>query len=72
MGSKFEARSLVLTFLEQEEKRGINTKAFTTAQLQELHSAIHLANFGTYSKPLNKMRIKVMGELLLRGEVAEF
>lgn len=69
MSCRLQARTLVLTFLDIEEKQGINPKKFTTTQLHELFDAVELADFGRDSKVLNKMRIKLMAELLLRGEV---
>ena len=69
MSCRLHARGLVLTFLDIEEKQGINVRNFSTPQLKELFGAIELADFGRDSKVLNKMRIKLMGELLLRGEV---
>lgn len=69
MSCRLHARHLVLTFLDIEEKQGINPKNFSTSQLKELFGAIELANFGRSSGVLNKMRIKLMGELLLRGEI---
>ena len=65
-----QAREHVLSFLMIEDKDGINPKNFTTYQLKELFEAIEYADFGRDSKSLNRMRIKVMAELLLRGEAA--
>lgn len=65
------ARELVLSFLVVEDKKGIDPKNFTTYQLKELFEAIEYADFGRDSQSLNRMRIKVMAELLLRGETVD-
>jgi hypothetical protein len=69
MTPKLKARELVLTVLNIENSQGWNIRAFETHQLKELHEAIELADFGRGSKELNKIRIRVMGELLIRGEI---
>lgn len=68
MTPKLQARELVLTVLTLEDSQGWNVREFTTHQLRELFAAIELADFGRGSKHLNKIRIRVMGELLIRGE----
>lgn len=70
MTPKLQARELVLTVLMFEDSQGWNVRAFTTPQLRELYNAIELADFGRGSKHLNKLRIRVMGELLVRGETS--
>ena len=69
MTPKLQARELVLTVLMIEDSQGWNIRGFTTPQLKELHDAIELADFGRGSRHLNKIRIRVMGELLIRGEI---
>jgi len=69
MTPKLKARELVLTVLNVENSQGWNIRGFTTLQLKELYDAIELADFGRGSKELNKIRIRVMGELLIRGEL---
>lgn len=68
MTEKLKARELVLMVLMVEEAQGWNVRGFTTAQLLELRDAIELADFGRGSKYLNRLRVQVMGELLVRGE----
>lgn len=68
MTQKLQARELVLFTLMVEEEQGWNVRGFSTEQLRELYSAIEVADFGRGSKHLNKLRIRVMGELLIRGE----
>ena len=68
MTPRLQARELVLTVLILEDSQGWNVRGFTTPQLRELFSAIELADFGRGSKHLNKLRIRLMGELLVRGE----
>lgn len=68
MTPRLQARELVLTVLILEDSQGWNVRGFTTPQLRELFRAIELADFGRGSKHLNKLRIQVMGELLVRGE----
>lgn len=70
MTPRLQARELVLTILMVEDSQGWNVRGFTTPQLRELYDAIELADFGRGSKHLNKLRIRVMGELLVRGETS--
>jgi hypothetical protein len=69
MTSRLQAREFVLTVLSIEDSQGWNIRGFTTPQLKELYDAIELADFGRASKELNKIRIRVIGELLIRGEI---
>jgi hypothetical protein len=69
MTPKLKARELVLTVLNIENSQGWNIRAFETHQLKELYEAIELADFGRASNDLNKIRIRAMGELLIRGEL---
>jgi hypothetical protein len=68
MTPKLKARELVMTVLRIESSQGWNIREFSTPQLKELYEAIELADFGRASKELNKIRIRTMGELLIRGE----
>jgi hypothetical protein len=70
MTPRLQARELVLTVLLLEDSQGWNVRGFTTPQLRELFNAIELADFGRGSKHLNKLRIRLMGELLVRGETS--
>lgn len=69
MTAKLQARELVLNVLMIEDSQGWNIRGFTTPQLKELYDAIELADFGRGSKHLNKIRIRVVGELLIRNEL---
>lgn len=69
MTPKLQARELVLMVLMVEDSQGWNIRGFTTPQLKELYEAIELADFGRGSKHLNKLRIRLIGELLVRGEI---
>jgi hypothetical protein len=70
MTARLQARELILMVLMVEDSQGWNIRGFTTEQLKELYDAIELADFGRGSKHLNKLRIRVIGELLVRGEIS--
>lgn len=67
--SRLRSRELVLWFMDFHEKDKLNLQAASTSQLHDLDAAIQVADFGNASKSLNSLRIAVIAELQVRGEL---
>lgn len=69
MPTKLQAREHVLNLLTVQDLEKWEIRTFSTELLKDLYNSIELADFGRGSKYLNRTRIRVLGELLIRGEI---